>query len=103
MIGFSNDPEGDEDVTEFYRGETMYVRVKDVDLEVAATNAGVRLLMYQEQVPPVEWDLTRRTNGVFAGSMTLDAFAQGRVYVSVLGWSSRGVILRKDTEIYINP
>ena len=103
MIGFSNDPQGDEDVTEFYRGETMYVRVKDVDLEAAATNAGVRLLMYQERVPPVEWDLTFRTNGVFGGSMTLDAFGLGRVYVSVVGWSPRGVILRKDTEIYINP
>ena len=32
-VGFSNLSEGDQDVTEFYQDETIYIRVRDVDIE----------------------------------------------------------------------
>ena len=103
FIGFSNDPEGEEDVSDFYLNESLYVRVHDVDLEGLGTNAGVRLLMYQENTPTFQSDLNGQTNGAFELSVPLNSFQQGRVYVSVVGWNPKGVILRKDTEIFIHP
>ena len=103
FIGFSDDPAGDEDVTDFYRNDSLYVRVHDVDLEGLGTNAGVRLLMYQENTPTFQSDLNEQTNGAFEVSVPLNSFQQGRVYVSVVGWNPKGVILRKDTEIFIHP
>ena len=32
-IGFSNDPEGEQDVTEFYRDETLHIVVRDAMAE----------------------------------------------------------------------
>ncbi len=103
FIGFSNRADGDADVTHFYRDESLYVRVHDVSLEGFGTNAGVRVLMYQEPLPPLEWDLSLEDNGWYSGNRPLTAYRPGRVYVAVIGWNEFGVTLRKDVELYIEP
>ena len=80
LIGFSNDPEGDQDVTQFYRDETLYVRVRDVDLE-ADPRANVRLMLQQSRTGARMISLERQEDGSFTGSIPLARFRTGSVRV----------------------
>jgi hypothetical protein len=79
-IGYSNDPEGDQDVTEFYRDETLYVRVRDVDLE-ADDYVSLRMLLQQPRSGMRMLNLERQADGSFAGSIPLRYFRPGMVRV----------------------
>lgn len=82
LIGFSNDPEGDQDVTEFYRDETLYIRVRDVDLE-ADDRASVRVMLQQARSGMRMINLERQVDGAFTGSIPLRRFRPGRVRVFI--------------------
>ena len=83
LIGFSNDPEGEQDVTQFYRDETLYVRVRDVDLE-ADPRAGVRLMLQQSRTGARMIDLQRQEDGSFTGGIPLARFRPGPVRVFLI-------------------
>jgi hypothetical protein len=83
-VGFSNDPGGDQDVTQFYRDETLYVRVRDVDL-TGDGRASVRLMLQQARSGMRMIDLQRQEDGSFTGSTPLRRFGPGPVRVYLQG------------------
>ena len=88
-IGFSNTETGDRDVTVFVAGETLFAWVEDVDLTAAGTNATAHLFLSQQGNVAADarsklTALTRGTNGVFAGSVSLAHFRPGPILASVI-------------------
>lgn len=99
-IGFSNDPRGDEDVTVFYPGEDLHVRVCDVDLPEGA--GPVRTKIWQWVTTPTpKWKI-RQTNmtrdpddGCYRGVIDLAGFQPGWINVETLATGGKVGLLRK--------
>jgi hypothetical protein len=100
LIGFSNDEYGDQDVTEFYQDETLYVRVRDVDLE-ADDRADVRMMFQQARTGARTINLERQEDGAFTGSIPLRRFRPGSVRVFLQ--SNGRTRLMKDSALTILP
>ncbi len=89
-IGFSDDPEGDQDVTVFARNETLYVRVEDVDLNPRAqvkiklqgrglnARGVVTTLVIQQNLVP-------QADGSFKVAIPLNRFLPGTIKVDLDG------------------
>ncbi|MFH0953815.1 MAG: LamG domain-containing protein [Verrucomicrobiota bacterium] len=84
-VGFSNDPEGDQDVTEFYTNETLYVRVNDVDVVAGDPACRIKVTLKQFQKGKVRFELTRNADGSFTGSYPLNVFRPGVIRIDVEG------------------
>jgi hypothetical protein len=93
-IGFSNDARGDQDVTFFVPGETLHVRVRDVDIPVANTNFTVQIFLSQKRdadtadIKPKLKQLDRARDGSYRGAIPLDEFHPGPILVSVIASES---------------
>jgi len=89
LIGFSNDPQGDQDVTEFYNDETFYVSVQDVDLDESDYRTKVTAQLVQKGSGPngrgavKQISLERQESGIYTGSIPLNPFYTGEVRVII--------------------
>lgn len=101
QLGFSYDPQGDQDVNVFYTDETFYVRVKDVSLE-SSPHDRVRVRIKQPGVKKTLWiDLVRGVDGWFTGSVSLAKFKVGLAEVRVMGSFGGVTKLIKEAELTI--
>ncbi|HPF99405.1 MAG TPA: LamG domain-containing protein [Kiritimatiellia bacterium] len=101
QIGFSYDPQGDQDVNVFYTDETFYVKVKDVSLESSPQDQ-IRVRLQQPGVKKTVWiKLARGADGWFTGSASLESFRVGTVQVRVSGKFGGVAKLIKDAELTI--
>ena len=89
-IGFSNDPDGDRDVTVFMPDETMHMWVEDVDLGPWNTNIHMRATV--SQFDDTGQIMNQRTANlvpdeapVFHGQVSLDQFVPGLAQVDIVG------------------
>lgn len=98
LIGFSKQPKGDQDVTEFYKDETIYIRVRDVDIEDIGA---VRILFYQPRSRTFSVTLTRNSDGTYTGSIPARRFNPGKVTVRIMGARGWGLKFMKLTELMI--
>ena len=95
-IGFSNDPKGDQDVTYFLPGETLNIRVHDVDLPSANTNLSVQIFLTQTNAqetaaaPRLLKQLDRAHDGSFRAAVPLTNFVPGSVFASVVATDATG-------------
>ena len=97
-IGFSNDPMGDQDVTEFLNDETFYVRVEDVALDAADPNVTVWVELKGKAANgggmakfiKVRQALEPQADGGFSGEVALNQFLPGTVGVGVHAVSGPG-------------
>lgn len=101
LVGFSNEPEGDQDVTEFYTDETLHIRVRDVDLE-GISGAGVQVWLRQARRRTLTLNLTRNDDGSFTGSIPLNLFRPGTVRVEIMGRNTGRREFRKGSDIYLS-
>jgi hypothetical protein len=90
-VGFSYDPRGDQDVTRFFTDETLYVNIKDVDLEGAGSRPWIRVHLSQPaliqgrgMINAVQ-ELKAQPDGSFTGAIPLAKFHAGNVRVIVIG------------------
>ena len=98
-VGFSNLSEGDQDVTEFYQDETIYIRVRDVDIE---DTGSVKITFYPPRSNTFSVTLTRNSDGTYTGSIPARRFKKpGKVTVQITGTRGRGLKLLKFTELTI--
>lgn len=108
-IGFSNAPDGDQDVTYFYADENLFVSLQDVSLNPADTNLIVRVSIYQRSESPGQADqsilLAPQTNGSFQGQIPLTGLNPGRALVDLTASDMDGRVLRlfRTSEIKILP
>ena len=100
QIGFSNDPNGDQDVTEFLRNETIHIRVRDVDAEGGGS---IQAYFTQPRSPFVTVKLTEGPDGAFRGSVPANRFRAGPVNVSIASFLGPKGSLWKTTQITIRP
>ena len=98
LVGFSNDPEGEQDVTEFYTDETLYIHIRDVDIE-QVPGASVRVMFRQARASTWTLNLTRNEDGSFTGSMPLNRFRPGKVMVDIMGFVKNSKRFMKTSEI----
>ncbi|OQA29133.1 MAG: hypothetical protein BWY59_00513 [Verrucomicrobia bacterium ADurb.Bin345] len=87
-IGFSTDPAGEQDVTEFYPGETLHVRVTDVDMEGCVAPM-IRVVLRQPRAVVRAFFLARNADGSFTGSYALSGFREGNIQVDILAMCPR--------------
>lgn len=99
FIGFSNDPKGDQDVTEFYRDETLYIRIRDVD--ISSSRGGLFVLLQQKGKGAMMLPMTRNEDGSYTGQTPLSIFKTGTLNVLIMSLGSRG--LSKNAAITIRP
>ncbi len=95
VIGFSTEPDGERDVTEFYRSEICHIRVKDVGLALRSKKARVFAQGVQglrRKTILLEADVN---DGSFRGALPLSSFRAGPVTVTVLG-------VERDVQLYRN-
>ncbi|MGD9874317.1 MAG: LamG domain-containing protein [Kiritimatiellia bacterium] len=107
LIGFSNDPEGDQDVTEFYNDETLHISVQDVDLDENNPLTRVTAHLVQKTPKPGARKSERRIlltptgTGRYAGSIPLNSFSEGETMVVIQAFSPKGPILSRHSTIRI--
>lgn len=103
LIGFSDQPDGDQDVTEFYTNETLYVRVRDVDVVPGDPACRIKVILKQARAGKVEFRLTRNADGSFTGSCPLNVFRPGKIRIDVEGsCSGRDAWLMKRSSLQLN-
>jgi len=89
-VGFSNDPEGDQDVTVFLPDEHLHVMVQDVDLHKNRTNVLMRITISQRSgAGDIELarssELSMDDQGVYRGHVSLEGFHPGVAQVDLVG------------------
>lgn len=95
-IGFSNAAQGEQDVTEFQTGETLFVRVSDVDLPARLDDTTLRMTLKQQREGGAETSTDvelKRDGDAFTGAQPLAEFGPGEISVAVKGLNKRGVFL----------
>ena len=104
-IGFSNAEKGDQDVTCFLPGESLYARVFDADIPAANTNFEVQVFLSQGDAKPALLRLTRTRGGAFVGHTPLTPFRPGPVWVSVVATESgaQPLLMRTSKIILLSP
>lgn len=104
-IGFSNDPDGDQDVTEFLGSETLYIRLKDVDMDSAQPSSTARAFVTQRAGRRMIREnvlLARQPDGSFLGSCGLSRFQKGAVSITVYMNGSWGKGLIRSSTINVH-
>lgn len=104
-LGFSGSPDGDQDVTLFYKDEMLYVWFRDVD---ASAQGEVKVSLRQKLRgrPNVKADamLEWQGDGSFFGMVSLGAFSEGPLSVKVRGEDkTAGLKFDRSSFIYIVP
>lgn len=103
-IGFSNEAQGEQDVTEFLQKETLFIRVSDVDLPGRLDDTKLQATLQQttasgkeiaQEVP------LQRDGDDFTGEQTLAAFEPGEVVVTIKGLNRRGTFLFRASTIRV--
>jgi hypothetical protein len=108
-VGFSDDPYGEQDVTEFLNDEALYVYVRDVDLDPTDPKCRIQVRVDQKK----KWGaagkkvkvtiyLDPQPDGSFRGAIPLNAFSVGAVRVKVKSHCPDAKVYREGF-IYINP
>lgn len=87
-IGFSDQPDGEQDVTVFYLGETLHVRVADVDLaswhEAIEFSVTVHQAGSEASADVIESVLLEPDEqGIFRGEISLASFRAGTVLINL--------------------
>ena len=99
FVGFSSAAEGDQDVTEFFTDETLFIKVRDVSLETDS-NATVNAILRQASRRALFVDLARQRDGRFAGAVPLNKFNPGPLRVTIKGFIPDRTMM-KDTDIML--
>ena len=103
-IGLSNDPHGEQDVTEFLSDETLYITVGDVDLDPSLTSeAEVQVNLSQAAITLTLTLTFNKASQSFVGQIDLSPFAAGRVEILVSGRAGATEILRRESAVFISP
>lgn len=104
-IGFSNDPEGAQDVTEFYAAETLYIRFMDVDLISTTPRTCVSVMLRQPFNRNYSCVLQPQPDGSFTGAIPLKQFSPGPVDILLFGQQryKSSTILQRASRIRILP
>lgn len=105
-IGISNHPKGDQDVTDFFVGETLYVQVSDVDLPARLDETKLQITLKQQCDGAAEISAEiplQRDGDAFAGSIPLGKFGSGALSLAVKGMNRRGVFLFRASELRLHP
>lgn len=109
-IGFSDDPRGDQDVTEFLTGESLHVRVTDVQIVGEKATGVVTVQQLEADGEPVatpgnalKADLVKSSDGSYRAAVPLSSFRPGLLEVRVvLGTGEQNAIGRVST-IHLRP
>jgi hypothetical protein len=104
-IGFSDDLEGDQDVTEFVQGETLYIRLRDVDIDSAERSSNPRVFLTQKVKRGTIREtvlFTPQSDGSFLGSCSLARFQKGAVEIAVYMNGTHGEKLSRISRINIH-
>ena len=97
MIGFSNQDGEGEDLTEFGQDETLYVSVRDAELNVADPGSEVTLLLSQPRAGrktkaiKITTSLQGGSDGWFRGAVALSPFRPGQARAWVYATSPGGL------------
>ena len=104
-IGFSNSPQGEQDVTYFLPGESLHARVFDADMPAANTNFAVQVFLSQGDAEPALLRLSRARGGAFVGQTPLTAFQPGPIWISVIATEgdAQPLLMRTSKIILISP
>lgn len=105
-IGFSNDPEGDQDVTEFYTEETFYVTVDDVQLnllDVKKTKLELKQHVHDQDPKHNEAKTTFESgdDGLWRASVPLSSFEPGEIEVKVEIDAGKKRKIKRESSIYL--
>ena len=102
-VGFSNKPNGEQDTTEFLSDETLYINVRDIDLDKESASILVQALLHQGRVS-TQQELTRDATGIFSAAVRLDEFEWGEVGVVLLAHESESRFqLSRQSSIWMVP
>ena len=101
-IGFSNSIDGDQDVTEFFKHEQLFITVQDVDLSPDSASASVVAVLSQgaqrlfSTLEPIGTDL-------FGTTFPLSSWDPGEVKVLIAGSdNAANAQIIRDSTIFIN-
>lgn len=88
QIGFSDQPDGDQDVTVFYQGETLHVRIQDVDLAWMHEDLEFSMTLYQKghntHADIIDKILLEPDDQqIFRGEISLTPFRLGTVIINL--------------------
>ncbi len=104
-IGFSNASNGDQDVTDFQTGETLFIRVSDVDLPARLDETKMQVSVSQklDETRDLNIDVELKREGdAFTGSQSLAFFKPGVINVAVKGLNKRGVFLFRSSALRVH-
>ena len=91
QIGFSNDPDGDQDVTFFLKDEVFHISLGDVDLDpFLEPTAFVEVTLNQPDVSIRKRLRFDQDTALFSTEIDLSHFSEGEVEVDVTGYILRG-------------
>ena len=83
-VGFSNAEDGEQDITDFFEHEQLFIRVQDVDLDPASTSASV-IAVLSQGAQRVFQSLESNGRGAFVAASDLSSFDPGEVKVLIAG------------------
>ena len=98
QIGLSNFMDGDKDVTEYLHDETLYIMIKDVDLDVSGTVETILTQNGTEVNLTLEYQVDQ---AAFLGNTELNTFSEGEVNIVISGSTDSGELLRRESKIFI--
>jgi len=89
-LGFSNDPDGEQDVTEFFADETLYITLRDVNVDPANPRFTARVFLQQPGLKgprssvAITQNMVLHPDGSFTAAIPLTRFHAGAVRVAIL-------------------
>ena len=105
-IGLSNSIDGDQDVTEYFDDETLYVTVHDIRLDPNQGEARVFLTFNARPNYVGRLSLEPQANGSFKGSLKLAYLPLGENKLTIIGSTEekgeREEILKHVSSVYIS-
>ena len=102
QIGFSNLADGEQDVTEFLADETLYIRVRDVAIDLGFdVVARVEAKLIQADVKVTTELSFNAVNRSYVGNVTLHQFSAGEVDIDVSGAVGTDTFLHRASRIFI--
>jgi hypothetical protein len=109
-VDFSNDPDGDQDVTQYFADETLYVTLRDVNIDPADPRFTARLMLHQPGLAgprgtvSIVKNMEMQPDGSFTAAIPLARFHPGSVRVAIQADNrSPGYSLQRVSMITILP
>jgi len=90
LVGFSNDPEGEQDVTDYLDDETVHIFLRDVDIKMDVPFTRALARIRQRGSRTVNVALALQEDGSYRGSISLQTFRAGSAMIEVFAVADRG-------------